>query len=601
MKKHKITVVSIIVLLAALGHRSDGQQRATVEQQLRIAALMPKGASVYVQSRDLSALMRKWLASPQRAKFYKSASYNAFTRSRIYLKLADRIKDFETAIGVGLDESRLAELAGGASAVAIYEIGNTELVLLTELPRERAIVTTLFKQAPKFQERTAESENYYLAEVTTDAGRLKQQFCFAHVSGKLIVTTTEGLMLRVLRNAKQQQTADSLLPDVLATASQATGFTAGDLTLWLDQVRLNEALYFRSYWVHENTPQLAWMQNGIAGLTFSPEGMREQRWFSAKPGSQAAGRTDAIPADTANAMLGIVPDDAQLIRLYSDSTGSDLGASAENALLGTLRTVAPAVESAPDQTSSSSEGGSLRKERYSRLDSRFDRDVDDEVPDARSTAAARPQETSFVKTLNSLLGSVSGGAYCEAARSRNDAERLFVEFDRAVVLLLKENASLDRAALERATLDELRVRFAVAGVDPKLEWREEGGVRYVSQPLVRQNAAYAVSGRYLVLGSTREFVADSMKRAATPPARVIDGPVQYVALVRVAAAKPVFDRLVGVLDGKVASTATSDEEKEVRFFSENLSSLIDALAIREMRVRQTREGSGLREEVWYGW
>jgi hypothetical protein len=601
MNKHKATILFIAVLLAALAHRSDGQQRATVEQQLRIAALMPKGASVYVQTRDLSAVMRRWLASSQRAKFYKSASYKAFTRSRIYLKLADRIKDFEGAIGVGLDESRLTELAGGASAVAVYDIGNTELVLATELPRERAIVTALFKQAPKLQERTAEGENYYVAEVTTDAGRLKQQFCFAHVAGKLIVTTTEGLMLRVLRNLKQPQAADSLLPDVLATANQATGFGAGDLTLWLDQARLNETLYFRSYWIHDNTPQLSWMQTGIASLTFGVDAMREQRWFSAGAGAPPAGRGNAVTADTANGMLGIVPADAQLVRLYSDSTGSKLGAAAERTLLGTLRAVAPTGEAVPDQTSSSGTG-SLRRERYSRLDSRFDRDVDDEVPDARAAEAAGTQDTGLAKTLTGLLEPVSGGVFCEAARSRIDSERLFVEFDRAFVVLLKENSTLDRAALEGAILRELRARFAVAGVDPRLEWREDAGVRYVSQPLVRQNAAYAVSGRYLVLGSTREFVADVLKRTAAPAPRIVDGPTNYVALVRLAASKPVFDRLMGVLDGKVANTASSDdEEREIKFFSENLSSLVDALAVREMRVKQTREASGLREEVWYGW
>src|SRR5437762_487652 len=108
MKKKRL-ILLIVVAMTALVFRSDGQQAQPIAEQLTLAGVMPKGAIVYVQATDLSALMKMWLASPIRSKFYDSASFSTFAKSRIYLKLQDRKKDFETAIGVGLDESRLAE------------------------------------------------------------------------------------------------------------------------------------------------------------------------------------------------------------------------------------------------------------------------------------------------------------------------------------------------------------------------------------------------------------------------------------------------------------------------------------------------------------
>ncbi len=195
----KPLILSIAILILVVSHRSDGQQARPVAEQLKLAGVMPRGAMVYVQANDLSTLMKTWLASSVRSQFYESPSFAAFQKSRIYLKLQNRKKDFESAIGVELNENRLAELSGGASAVSIYDIGKIEMAFVTEVPRVRAVASTLFKQAPQFSERSANGTSYYVRDVTTDGGRLNQQFCFAYVEGKLIVTTTEGLMIRALR------------------------------------------------------------------------------------------------------------------------------------------------------------------------------------------------------------------------------------------------------------------------------------------------------------------------------------------------------------------------------------------------------------------
>src|ERR1051325_7112616 len=123
MKSFKAIFI-IAVAILALSHKSDGQQARPLAEQLKLAGVMPKGALLYLQVRDLGLLMKTWVASPTHEAFYESASFKNFEKSNIYLKFQDRRKDFEAALGFGLDEARLAELAGGQSAVALYNIGN---------------------------------------------------------------------------------------------------------------------------------------------------------------------------------------------------------------------------------------------------------------------------------------------------------------------------------------------------------------------------------------------------------------------------------------------------------------------------------------------
>src|SRR4029079_11984696 len=151
---------------------------------------------------------------------------------------------------------------------------------------------------------------------------------------------------------------------------------------------------------------------------------------------------------------------------------------------------------------------------------------------------------------------------------------------------------LDRAGFERMVTDELRARFVVKGVDPKLEWQEDAGVRYLAQSLMEQGSAYAVSDKFLVLASSREFARDILQAGSAAPRTSptsIDGPVEYYARVRIAAAGTVFDRLMKKLDGSAETNADSDKEseREVKFFSENIAGLITATAFKEMNVIRT--------------
>ncbi|HYP26719.1 MAG TPA: hypothetical protein VE262_08380 [Blastocatellia bacterium] len=620
MKTGRI-ILLLTAALVALGHRSDGQQARPIAEQLRLAGSAPRGALLYLQARDLSALMRTWVASPVRDEFYKSRSFSAFSNSRVFLKLQQRREDFEKAVGFGLGEERLAELAGGASALAIYDIGALEMIFVTEAPRERAIATVMFKQAPQFQERSADGVAYYVRDVTSDFGRLKQQFCFAYSGGKLIVTTTEGLMVRALRNEKGGG-ADSLLPSVLATAERARGFAAHEVTMWLDQGKLNANRYFNNYWLHQNVREskgddstLAGIESGLVDLQLTRGSMVEQRWFVLRAEGRQP-RPAPVSAEQAGAFARFAPADAHLIEVRAGDPGGRLGETIFSSLFGRLPDETRLSSQVPDRTRSSDDDsrGSARAERYSRLDARFDNDVDDDMslsPARASDAKAQPnnpapppsQTSGLTGRLEGVMAAASPAGYCEIVRSRMDRDRPFARFERAIVVEMKGAASLDRAALEKIVADEMRARFVVSGVDPQLAWQAESSVRYLAQSLLEQGAAYSVSDRYLVLASSREFARDILQAAATQSApQSIDGDVEFYAVVKIADAKPVFDKLMSKLDGKTEADGQDEGEGgEVKFFSENISSLIGASKIREARLRRVTDGAVVSERVIYSW
>jgi hypothetical protein len=621
MKTTRIILLIVIAVVAA-SHRSDGQQARPVAEQLRLAAAMPGSALVYVQARDLSALMKAWLASSINEKFYKSASFNAFSKSRIYLKFQDRRKDFESALGFGLDEGRLAELSGGMSAISIYDIGNLELVFITEVARERAIATTLFKQAPQFQERSSANGVYYVRDVTTDGGELRQQFCFAHAAGKLIVTTTEGLMVRALENVKAAG-QDSLLPAVLATVEAAKGFAAHEFTMWLDQSRLNRARHFKSYWIHHNITgpagsSLANIESGLVDLRITPQGMNEQRWFKMVAGDDVNKNAVAISGNQASALLRFAPADAQLIKVRAQGSSEELAEAISQALFGKLPAGSITRPEIPDHTrsnSSNEDETAARTERYSKLDTRFDVDVDDEQAPKRRRGAAekQPSPTPVAQPpavdFKPILARLSPVGYSELVRSKSDAGKPFVRFERAVVIEMKSDALVDRAAIERAITDEMRARFVVAGIDPKLGWQDDATVRHLAQSLLEQGAAYSVSGKYLVFASSKEFAHDILQAAsgvAQEKAAKIDGALEFYAIIRVAVARPVFDKLMSKLDGKAEKGAVNkdedgEENSTISFFSDNISSLISASAIREVRLHRETSGAIATERIVYSW
>ncbi|HSE37872.1 MAG TPA: hypothetical protein VLG74_11255, partial [Blastocatellia bacterium] len=414
----------------------------------------------------------------------------------------------------------------------------------------------------------------------------------------------------------KRASADSLSGDVFALAERAAGFAANNVTMWLDQARLNRNRYFGNYWIHHNSESdLANIESALIDLRFTREGMSEHRWFKMGDGGQGLG-LGVMSDEQIAGFMKFAPANAHLVQVHAATAAEDLSSIIEQSLFGALPEESWSPPEIPDRTRSRGDEDQLtRFERYSRLDSRFDIDVDDEQaprrgPAVRDQGSSKPDNqlsaSAFAKGVAPLLASVSTTSYCELVRSQSEAGKPFVRFERAIVAQLKPDAAVNRDALERAIVDELRARFVVAGTRPRLDWQDEGAIRFVAQSLLEQGAAYSVSGNYLVLASSKEFASDILQAAknARPAAERVGSPVDFYALIRVAAAKPAFDALMSKLDGRDQPTLShvkkDDEEREVKFFSENISSLVAASAIREVRLTR-QSGPIATEQVYYLW
>jgi hypothetical protein len=207
-----------------------------------------------------------------------------------------------------------------------------------------------------------------------------------------------------------------------------------------------------------------------------------------------------------------------------------------------------------------------------------------------------------------MLGAGGAKTYTTLSRSRTGTTRPFVGFEHALVIALKPETRVDRSALEQMITDELRARFVVGGPADQFRWEDDGEARFVAQSLLERGAAYGISGRYLVLASSKDFAKEILNAggAARPPRDGAAQPVRSYTLLRIAEAKPAFDLLTSKLDrsrpGGVADPSDSgNPDRKINFFSENLSSLVAAMGFRQAEFRQRAAGDQLRERAVYLW
>lgn len=602
--------VAMAVVTAAVAWAALGGSTARAEGPTRFAASMPRGALVYLEARDLHGLMGRWLGSETRRRYFESASYRSFTRSKLYLKLKGRLADLEGGFGFAITEERLASLAGGPSAVAVYDPGKLEILLVTEVPRQQAEVAALLAAASGFEERrTAKGTPMRVRQVTTDGGRLAQQVAFAYVDGRLWLTTSAALLAEALDGPRE----GGLAAQVAVTAKAAAGFEPHDVVIWIDQEKANRNKYFDLYWVQRNRADLASISSGILDIELAADGVRERRWFvTTEP--PAGGGSDGAALATLEALA---PADAQLVEARVADGG--LGRALAETFFGPERRGDALVETSRIRDSVLDEEEDEDRQpavRYARLDDRFLADVDDPAKAHAAPALATSSRPGFAAELVTLLAPAAPARYATYAGIDLPEGRLFADFRSGAIVELGSPDRLDTRALEALVSAEFGRRFVVGGDASKAAWVGEGGARAVAGSLVEQGGAYRVAGRYLIVTRTAAEAAAIAERAGRATGAAPAGVIR-VAEVRIGAARDDFARFTRVLDAKAAAAlaeevSSSEDEEEgaadpstrrrVLFFSENVASLLDvARELDLVRVTTWREGALLREQVEYLW
>src|SRR5262249_20993996 len=151
------------------------------------------------------------------------------------------------------DMSLVESVAGGQSALALYNLRELEFVYITALPSAKAVETALWKKRSDYQPRQAAGVTYYVREEGD------RQAAFAAVDDYLVLSTRADLMGRagVLMKAQPNPASDRAIESEPWFRDAATaGGAPGDLRLIADMPALIRTHQFRTYWIQDNVADL---------------------------------------------------------------------------------------------------------------------------------------------------------------------------------------------------------------------------------------------------------------------------------------------------------------------------------------------------------
>ena len=178
-------------LLAACGVVfAVGQLQQAATPVVQLPALLPQGALLSIEARDLSSLLKDWNASPEKRSWLLSDNYAEYSNSRLFSRLSQAQDEFSAAAGLPTDASLLDKVAGKESCLGLYDIGNLEFVYVTRLNQQDIENTPLWQTRSKFEQRMEAGTAFY---VHKDA-QSSRVAAFASKDGWLILGTRDDLV-----------------------------------------------------------------------------------------------------------------------------------------------------------------------------------------------------------------------------------------------------------------------------------------------------------------------------------------------------------------------------------------------------------------------
>jgi hypothetical protein len=573
--KTKIAV-AIVVIMAAVLYWAVAQTPPPP-----LANIFPTGALVYLEAKDFSALVGDWDRSAEKAAWLKSANYEAFSRSALFLKLGQAQTDFATAAGVPPDYALLKSVAGANSALAIYNIGHLEFLYVTHLPSARAMNTALEKARGSHQTRKAGGVDFYVKE---DAAT-NRAAAFAYSGDLLMLATREDLIagaLELLASTAGANRATQPQPALggekwFADAIQAALPGSNDLRLVYDLDRLEQVPQFRSHWVQRNAAALREFSSGLADLERANGEIREHRVLL------RANAAAAISDESATGqLLAAVPDDAGFYRARLVPGSEEAEKAIEEKIFAATAPAKPRNDFAP-QVEGERQSGSEQD-----LETRIDQPP---LSDDRVARAFAP--------LRERLSATAVQAMLEVGSTNVDADQVFVGSQSAIVLLA--NANWDADAIRGALSSAAGSLWSNGGLGAG--WRSRSTPNGVWELDGLGRIAMAVDGRWLVIGTvgnSTDLVSAILARRSRP---AVAGSV-YAAGWRHAREIPNFERMMRLIDFPQGHAGPGDvgnvPGREPMFYSENIASFGRVLGRVQSEAIAVHDAGGmLRETVIY--
>ena len=192
MKARRMAWIGIGVVVATVG--AVVQTPVQPPRPTAIMALLPAGATLVLQAKDFASLVGDWNTSAEKTKWLASANYQAFSRSRLFLRLKGAFDEFSTAAGVPPNMALVSDVAGAESALALYDVGKLEFLYVTRLPSAKAMENALWRTRGTYEPRQADGTPFYV-RVDPESKRV---VAFGVRDQYLVLATREDLLAGAL-------------------------------------------------------------------------------------------------------------------------------------------------------------------------------------------------------------------------------------------------------------------------------------------------------------------------------------------------------------------------------------------------------------------
>jgi hypothetical protein len=566
----KRATILLLVSIASIG-ASWAAFQALAPEGPPLSRYVPAGSLLYLQAKDVSALLGDWNSSPQKSSWVNSKNYEVYSRSRLFLRLQGAGEQFAAAAGLPPDMNFLTQVAGTQSALALYDIGKLEFLYITKLPPPSSMQSALWQTRAKFETRNAAGLTFYVRRDPQS----EREVAFAVNGDYLILATREDLLagaLQLMAGSKDR----TIEAEQWWSQSVAAGGPVGDLRMVLNLEKIVPSPYFRSYWIQRNITDMKQYSAAVSDLFRSGGEYREERVLLKK--SAAAGNASADDAAAAVAdLVRLVPADTGIYEVRAARSAADCLDVLETKILAPHKGPTVALQTAPGVQLSSGETGSNAD-----LETRIDQAP---LKTSASSDAATP--------LKELFQEARVRAILQVQATERDKDGVFVRIHSVLAFLAA--ADWPEAAVRSGLVDFLRPSLTTGSLG--LQWQSKSGYQELDG---LWNFAVAVRGKYLLVSDDstilRNMLANTNQKSAQKPAVLVAG-------FHHARERKNFARLTGLLDrpGAHPGGATASEPNP-QFFSDNLASFSATLAGVSSQTIEVRDTSDkVFQTVTYEW
>jgi hypothetical protein len=566
----KRATILLLVSIASIG-ASWAAFQALAPEGPPLSRYVPAGSLLYLQAKDVYALLGDWNSSPQKSSWVNSKNYEVYSRSRLFLRLQGAGEQFAAAAGLPPDMNFLTQVAGTQSALALYDIGKLEFLYITKLPPPSSMQSALWQTRAKFETRSAAGLTFYVRRDPQS----EREVAFAVNGDYLILATREDLLagaLQLMAGSKDR----TIEAEQWWSQSVAAGGPVGDLRMVLNLEKIVPSPYFRSYWIQRNITDMKQYSAAVSDLFRSGGEYREERVLLKK--SAAAGNASADDAAAAVAdLVRLVPADTGIYEVRAARSATDCLDVLETKILAPHKGPTVALQTAPGVQLSSGETGSNAD-----LETRIDQAP---LKTSASSDASTP--------LKELFQKARVRAILQVQATERDKDGVFVRIHSALAFLAA--ADWPEGAVRSGLVDFLRPSLTTGSLG--LQWQSKSGYQELDG---LWSFAVAVRGKYLLVSDDSTILRNMFANTNQKPAQK---PAVLVAGFRHARERENFARFTGLLDRPSANPGgATASEPNPQFFSDNLASFSATLAGVSSQTIEVRDTSDkVFQTVTYEW